>query len=310
MAKITVLILYLLISFHNLLADDLKILKATDSDVTVEFSPGKWQIAEKSYQNKKYISARFSEDQLITESGQPMVPVKIATIGIPPNSGVEYQLIEAVTGDKITGTLVPTPTPLPEYSYEENPEYYQQDSKFPAQIVEISSPGFLRDQRVVQIKFWPVQFDPSTRTVQLYTKIIVKILFSDHVYTSSATPTKLTKDEAFYQSQIVNYEQSRDWRLRRSIKREIRKRQAFSTDWYKIYIEHDGIYKITGKMLSDAGLPTNSIDPATIRIYNNGGTELPRNLFDPRPDSLIENATWVVDDGDAEFDPADYVLFY
>ncbi len=309
MPKFIIILLYLFISFQNLLADDLKIVRVSDSDITIEFSPKNWQITEKSYQNKKYISARFSDDQLITTSGQPMAPCKIVTLGIPLNSRIEYQLIETTPGENLSGTLVPTPTPLPEYSFEEDSIYYQQLNKYPVQVVEIGTPGFLRDQRVLQIKFWPVQFDPPTRTIQLLNKIIIKILFRDHI-AASHMGQMLAGDETFYQIQIFNYEQARDWRAPRSIKRRFRKSSSISNDWYKIYIEHDGIYKITGKMLSDAGLPTNSIHPASIRIYNNGGRELQRALFEPRPDSLIENAIWVVDDGDDVFDPSDYLLFY
>lgn len=310
MAKHTVILLFLLLTFQNLPADDLKILQATDNAITIEFSPGKWQITEKTFQNKRYISPRFLDDQLITKAGEPMVPGKIVTIGIPLTSSVEFQLVEAITGEKRKGTLIPTPTPLPEYSHQEDPTYYQQLTKYPAQIVEIGSPVFIRDQRVVQIKFWPVQFEPTTRTVQLYNKIVVNILFNNNISATRTLKQSFAGDETFYQSQILNYEQARNWRAQRSMKKKILKSASLSNDWYKIYIDDDGIYKITGQMLSDAGLPTNSIDPKTIRIYNNGGKELPRDLFAARSDSLTENAIWLEDDGDNVFDASDYLLFY
>ena len=79
---------------------------------------------------------------------------------------------------------------------------------------------------------------------------------------------------------------------------------------YKITIQDEGIYKITGSDLAQLGVDIASIDPNTIQIFNNGGRELPRDITQHRPDSLIENAIRVIDGGDGSFNSSDYILFY
>ena len=58
------------------------------------------------------------------------------------------------------------------------------------------------------------------------------------------------------------------------------------------------------------GFDPASVDPRTIKIYNNGGKVLSENVNDPRPNDLIENAIKVIGEDDGKFDQGDYILFY
>lgn len=82
--------------------------------------------------------------------------------------------------------------------------------------------------------------------------------------------------------------------------------EAFS----KIEIHKEGIYKIDQTWLDHHGLNLDGIDPRTIRMFNNGGRELPQNINTPRPVGLIENAIWVSGEDDGRFDSEDFILFY
>lgn len=80
--------------------------------------------------------------------------------------------------------------------------------------------------------------------------------------------------------------------------------------WHKISVTADGIYKMDKKFLDDLGIPTDSIDPRNIRIYGNGGGQLPFANSAFRHDDLQENSIRVVGESDGQFDSTDYVLFY
>jgi hypothetical protein len=80
--------------------------------------------------------------------------------------------------------------------------------------------------------------------------------------------------------------------------------------WYRFPVASDGMYKITGQALLNAGIPSGT-DPRTIRIFGNGGFELPADVTAPSTDDLLENAVYVGDVGtQGALDPADYVVFY
>jgi len=76
--------------------------------------------------------------------------------------------------------------------------------------------------------------------------------------------------------------------------------------WYKIKIQKNGIYKLTYEDLEKIGLS----NPGDIRVYGNGGQQLPLMNADPRPDDLLENAIYMEKGGDDVFNKGDYILFY
>ncbi len=70
------------------------------------------------------------------------------------------------------------------------------------------------------------------------------------------------------------------------------------------------MYKITGQALLDAGVPPTA-NPHNIRIFGNGGYELPLDPTVPAVDDLLENAVYAVDaNSNNLLDPNDYIIFY
>jgi hypothetical protein len=83
-----------------------------------------------------------------------------------------------------------------------------------------------------------------------------------------------------------------------------------SHNWYKLSVERDGIYRITFDFLKKMGVDPGKTDPATIKIYGNGGGMLPQSNSVERPYDLIENAIFVSGTDDGRFDRNDFILFY
>ncbi|TAK56134.1 MAG: type IX secretion system sortase PorU, partial [Bacteroidetes bacterium] len=80
--------------------------------------------------------------------------------------------------------------------------------------------------------------------------------------------------------------------------------------WYKFFINEDGMYKITGSSLLSAGLPA-STNPMSIKLYNNGGIELPETVTAPYLDDLHEVRIYTFDGGTSnQLDAGDYIIFY
>ncbi|MFQ5676957.1 MAG: type IX secretion system sortase PorU, partial [bacterium] len=117
--------------------------------------------------------------------------------------------------------------------------------------------------------------------------------------------------ERFYKNALLNYDQARNWRITRRPKTVLSKQSdIFSSTLYRFTISGEGMYKIDGQLLETNNINLSDIDPAKIRLFNNGGRELPRAITAARPTGLVENAIQVVDGGDGRFDRDDYILFY
>jgi hypothetical protein len=82
-----------------------------------------------------------------------------------------------------------------------------------------------------------------------------------------------------------------------------------SGSWFKIGIVQSGIYKISRSMLAAMGMNM-GFDPRNIRLYGNGGQQLPERNSDYYPDDLAENAIFVSGENDGVMNENDFVLFY
>ncbi|MGE0568586.1 MAG: type IX secretion system sortase PorU [Bacteroidia bacterium] len=83
-----------------------------------------------------------------------------------------------------------------------------------------------------------------------------------------------------------------------------------SGKWYKLAITKTGPHKINSSFLVKMGISPSAINPKNIRIYGNGGVQLPEKNSDMRYDDLTENAIYVSGESDNSFDANDFIIFY
>ena len=83
-----------------------------------------------------------------------------------------------------------------------------------------------------------------------------------------------------------------------------------NSQWYKIAVTEDGIYKIDRNFLAAAGIDVASVNPSHINIYGNGSGKLPELNSVFREDDLVKNDIVIVGEGDGVFDAEDYILFH
>jgi Peptidase family C25 len=68
----------------------------------------------------------------------------------------------------------------------------------------------------------------------------------------------------------------------------------FNKEYYEIAVAEDAIFKITHSDLQSVGFPVNSVDPRRIQLFHRG----------------VEVAIYIEGQGDAIFDPADFIEFF
>ena len=83
-----------------------------------------------------------------------------------------------------------------------------------------------------------------------------------------------------------------------------------SGQWYRIAVVEEGIYKLDYDFLSDLGINPIAVDPSRIKIFGNGGQQLPQPNAAPRYWGLQQNAILVTGAEDGSFNIQDQILFY
>ncbi len=190
-----------------------------------------------------------------------------------------------------------------------SPEIYEREGSYPGMLAEITNDGVMRQQRVAAIGVYPLQYHPKSNTLTIYESLQVEVIFEGASATIQGA-ARLESDfyEGFFQSVLMNYEQSQTWR---SLPDQVSYLNDAAADlnilldsgplpWqppepgWRVSIEEEGLYKLTYAELQQAGLPVDEINPQTFQMFTFGS----------------EMAIQVIGGDDLSFDESDFILFY
>ncbi|MGB5530616.1 MAG: type IX secretion system sortase PorU [Ignavibacteriaceae bacterium] len=288
---------------------DLRVVSSDQNSITLEYTPQFIDTSIKVINNQKFRNASLAFGY-IDESlpaGVPAIPERRLIIGVPSEFGNSIRVLNSVYKE-IDGKVIPIPTlekekELDAVRYETSPEYFNY-TDFP-ELTSFGDYGISRGLPVQTIRIFPIKFDVNSNTIKLYSKIVFRI---DYGY-SQVTGNK-TEDDLLKYS-VINYDAAKYW-----IKSDNRKlfkaggSLLAEGQWVKFEAPSEGIYKIDKATLESFGFNLTSIDPRTIKIYNNGGKALSEKITTERPIDLVENAIQIIGENDGSFDQSDYILFY
>lgn len=289
--------------------NNLKILSSNRSSLLIEYTPEYSDTSIREFGNQKFrkieISDAFYPNPF--QFGLPAIPEKQINIAVPSELGNTIE-VEKVVTKQLSGKIIPKPKPVIEnklisYSFETVPEY--NNYKAPEEFVTFGSFGYIRDVPTTKIIIHPVKFDPAQNKITLVTRIIFRVNFSPNQKISNS------ETDHFLDGVLVNQNVARFWAKSRNrlTKKQIVNSVLAEGKWVKFEVPEEGIYKISKADLSKYGINP-SVDPRTIKIYNNSGKMLSEVISDPRPFDLQEIAIEVVGQDDGTFDDGDFILFY
>jgi hypothetical protein len=290
---------------------DFHILSSDINSFTVEYTP---KISDSNFikiNNENFLSVSFKGCIVENKtSGIPSVPYFPFPLGVPSEFGNTIQVLNS-SYKEINGKIKPVPKlikvgGLPTDIFEVGDKYYSFNS-IGEDLAGFGDYGLVRGVPVQTIMIHPVQFNASENRIRIYTKIVVKVSFA------SAQSINPSANDELLSGVITNYSVAKHWQTtaNKLYKTKGAVNSVLNTGkWYKFEAPAEGIYKITKSMLASFGIDAGTVDPRTIKIYNNGGKILPENITMPAPTDLVENAIYISGEADGKFDDADYILFY
>jgi|GEM_PF-178656 len=246
--------------------------------------------------------------------GAPALPVKGVLIGIPDSAAVQITVLES---ERVTlpgfYKLCPTPT----FVFESDPDslelgplvrelhrdsqYYARNEFAPETSVEMASTGFIRSQRVAEIRFHPFQYNPVSGELRHLRRIRVHVEFDAPEQTSAARDVAEPIQEGGFEpvlQNLLNYERARAWRVTPipTLEKHNVVDRSVTPPQYRIVIDESGLYKISYAALqaADPTVDLSEVDPRNIEVKNQG-----------RPVAI-----WISGEDDGVFDPEDVIYFY
>ncbi|MFN3822265.1 MAG: hypothetical protein ACK4OO_08025, partial [bacterium] len=276
-----------------------RVVSANSKGIVLEYIPEKVKFDDEEGENVVHLR----QGDLYLSPGEPIRPFQMLTVAIPPKSKPSVELISLEWGQhtvnrfKVYHPDINVLSPL--------------QAKLSIPSEELIGPVEVRTLAgvwVARIPVFPVKVAPDGNGGDWVKKLTIRIEFNE-----SSAPTIYHKPAVItshHRMAIVNADQAALWGRART--------SHFSPpSWpqgriFRFIIEEEGIYRVTFEDLRRLGvdLPAGGIPSSQIRIFSNGGEELPLEPQEPAPLGLIESAIHLEDRGDGIWGPGDWFIFY
>lgn len=296
---------------------DVVVLRSSEQSIQIEFTPEYKAPQAMTLGGKEFVHYDFKGSTPLAsekETGVPDLRYKILTLGFQSTQGNAVQVLAADYEDIPNVAIRPIPSLevkdgfLTAKEYLTNTESYNLNSFSPATVAELSPVRQSRSMLIGNVNVYPLQYNPATKMLRRYSKIVVEVVFG-----TSSAPRINNDDDELLGPILLNAKESRAWKF--GIPRALGKVTGqpsvlASGTWYRFEVANEGMYMLDANWFSANGISLSGVDPRTIKIYGNGGEELPESPLASRPIDLVENTIQVVGEADGQFNPGDYVVFY
>jgi len=300
---------------------DLKIIESDDNHLLIEFTPQYDSIKVIKINGMDYQLFGFSDSRSldISKSGSPDIASRNITLGLPTAEGNK---VEFAGGDyesirNINFAPIATYTKSDDSigygrSYRTDEKVYRTNAFYPSLISDMVNIGIARDNILGTLRIFPLQYNPVTKELRKYSKIRIRVTFGANKSVSLNRLNTVKGGSNLMKNLVLNYDQSSLWSYAPKMKKlnAVKNSVLNSGTWYKIEVKEDGIYKLDANFFKNAGISLSGIDPRTLKIYGNGGKQLPEEQDVPVIDDLLECAIYASGESDGAFNDADYFLFY
>ncbi|MCX7875840.1 MAG: type IX secretion system sortase PorU [Melioribacteraceae bacterium] len=305
--KLKFSLIFLLFILNLIYAQDLKVLTSNQNYLILEYRPVIKDTITSTISGRTFtkleIDGTFVENY--KDFGMPQLQVKLFNVGVPSEFGNTIEILDSKSKTYISDYL-PNPKVVKDSSITKQVEFVSENYNLfnHNELIQFGDYGLVRNLPVQTLKIYPVIFEPNSKIIKVYDYIKIKINFGN----SSTKKIKINED--YLSSLIVNWDVAQFWGEEIKSLNKISNSVLSVGPWFRIEVSEEGIYKIDRAFLQNLGVDVNTVDPRTIKIYNNGGLNLPENYNTYKNEGLIENSILFVGEADGKIDAADYILFY
>jgi hypothetical protein len=285
---------------------DYKLISASNNSVEIEYIPE--YIDETEFKNAVHNSINY---------GKPDLGSRNFPIVTPSGSNNRIEILDMQYKDVPNITVKPVPVPKKTnnklevaFEYKTDDKIYGLNFLFPRNTAEFVQDGMFRDKHVGIAKINAVQFNPLSKTIRKITYLRFRVVFGENPLFSQKKLSNAELD--FINGLFINWESSIKWTSKEyyNINPKFQNSVLASGDIYRIEIKENGFYKLDKNYFAQNGINVANIDPRTIKIYGNGGSELPYMNSVIAPVDPVENSVYFFGEQDGKFDDGDYLIFY
>lgn len=287
------------VSIFSQLADkDYNIIESTEDHIIIEFEfISGFEVEDFFIDGIKF--TKITDPHFpIQDPGNPYLPTRHYQVGIPINAEAKITLLDVKKDFIKDKFIIATPDsadqPYNELRY--NQDIYGANNFFPEIPASINSVSIFRYSKTASVFISPFQFNPVERTLIHNKKILLRIDYKiDNAFTDNIVPVQDKMTEEHIRHNVINPEEA----LTFTGKIETKSDRLVDEYWYnpnknyyKIYLNKKGVYRITYDQLIAAGItPLSGIQDGKLEIYNDG-ISLPIDIVDTQQDGLFNSGDY------------------
>ncbi len=189
------------------------------SDIILTQKLSAYSLEEVSINGDTYFVPVIPDGVPMLEAKAPEVQKLHASLRIGNEVQYSYELVSSASIEIQSVKIAPSkgnltrdinPSSLPfEFG-----KVYQTDFNFPGNLVSLSNPYIIRELRGLAVHFYPIQYNPVSETLTIYTEIKVRLIQANenpvNPLLGNKTMNKQTHDfEAIYSRHFINYPDSK-----------------------------------------------------------------------------------------------------
>lgn len=174
---------------------DIRLVHSDRQGITMELTIPEFKIVQKKVEERVFDEIVIGDYGNSRDEGKPELPLRGTLIGVPEEgnvaikvTGSDYKTIHLERD--IAPYVLPVTGHLPNTS---DNDVYQSDAFYPGQLAAEGFTGYMRDQHVKQILFFPVQYNPLKREVRIYSRMRVDITFDKPIEGNADTLSRKVK---------------------------------------------------------------------------------------------------------------------
>lgn len=153
-------------------------------------------------------------------SGVPDLPVLNEEIEIPSNTNLSVEIVDSVSYNAVLGENgLPESIPLRAEdvskcsdsevcSVDSSMNTNQSEELFPASPVQLANTYIVRSHNVAQFQFWPVQYNGSQGSVEVFEEITVRLTFAADTTATNQSAYASTSFDKLLSPSIINYSET------------------------------------------------------------------------------------------------------
>jgi hypothetical protein len=200
-----------------------ELISSDANGVMLELKVADLTIQSTELDNADYHLISYDGCAFTHEVGKPKIPVSRVFLGAPPGASVSVSVMDSQSTDFTGYTPIPVPEKVLRTSdglemlaeeFAVDRDFYRRNVLYPAENAAFIQEGYVRRQRVAVIELRPVQYNPATKLLRKYSRLVVRVNFSSGLNAPprqifSPNPQIDKEFEPLYQRLLLNYDDAK-----------------------------------------------------------------------------------------------------